>query len=114
MYGMKAYSLDLRRQIVKFMKRGGSIAEATRQYGVSRWTVGRYVEAEREGRLAPKPRGGSKKKFGDEALRGAVEAKPSATLKAHGKALGVSHVAIWRRLRQLKITLKKKLLTYRE
>ena len=107
MYAMKAYSLDLRKQIVRFVKRGGSTAEATRQFEVSRWTVGRYLAAEREGRLAPKPTGGSKKKLEDAALRGEVKANPSATPKGYGEALGVSHVAIWRRLRQLKITLKK-------
>ena len=104
---MKSYSLDLRKRIVEFVKRGGSKAEATRRFGVSRWTVGRYIVADREGGLASKPRGRRKKAFSDESLRKAVRERPSATLEAHGKALGVSHVAIWRRLRQLAITLKK-------
>jgi len=104
---MKTYSMDLRRRIVGFVKQSGSKAEAARRFNVSRWTVYRYVDAERGGDLAPKPRGGSAKRFGDAELRGAVKEKPSATLKAHAKTFGVSHVAILKRLRRLAITLKK-------
>jgi transposase len=57
--------------------------------------------------LVPKPQGGSRKRFDDERLQRQVKEKPSATLKKHAQALGVSHVAVWKRLRQLKITLKK-------
>ena len=46
-------------------------------------------------------------KFEDDALRKEVKARPSATLKEYGESLGVSHVAVWRRLRQLAITRKK-------
>jgi len=111
---MKAYSLDLRERIVGFVKQGGSKAEATRRFGVSKWTVYRYVEADRGGCLAPRPCGGRQKKFEDDTLRGEVKARPSAKLKEYGESLGVSHVAVWRRLRRLAITLKKKQLLYAE
>jgi len=105
---MKAFSLDLRERIVEFVKQGGSKAEATRQFKVSKWTVYRYIEADRKECLAPKPCGGSRpKKFEDDALRKEVKTNPSATLKEYGESLGVSHVAVWRRLRQLAITRKK-------
>ena len=105
--GMKAFSLDLRERIVGFVKQGGSKAEATRQFKISKWTVYRYIEADREGSLAPKPSGGSPKKFEDDTLRKEVKANSSATLKEYGASIGVSHVAVWRRLRQLAITRKK-------
>jgi transposase len=104
---MKAYSLDVRKLIVKFVKNGGTKAAATRHFGVSRWTVSRYCEADRAGNLAPKPQGGSKKRFADEALLQDVEAKPSATLEERAKAFRVHHSAIGKRLRLLGITLKK-------
>jgi transposase len=105
---MKAYSIDLRTRIVKSVKDGGSMAEASRKFKVCYKSVQRYVSmAEDGGGLEPKPQGGSEKKFGDDALRREVEARPSATLGALGKALGVSDVAILKRLRKLKITLKK-------
>jgi transposase len=104
---MTAYSMDLRKRIVKFVSDGGTKAEAARRFKVSRWTVYRYHDAAQSGDLAPKPCGGSAKRFGDDALRREVKDKPSATLKAHGRALGVSHNAVWKRLRQLAITFKK-------
>jgi transposase len=104
---MQPYPLELRNRIVGFVNENGSKAEAARRFKVSRMTVHRYVTAGREGSLAPKPQGGSAKRFADDDLRKAVEDKPSAPLKRHAKTLGVSHVAVWRRLRQLAITLKK-------
>ena len=105
---MKAYSLDLRERIVGFVKQGGSKAEAARRFGVSKWTVYRYMESDSQGSLAPRPCGGGRpKRLGDDALRERVKDSPCATLKEHGGALGVSHVAVWRRLRRLAITLKK-------
>jgi len=104
---MKAYAIEVRERIVRFVNKGGSQVDAARSFGVCRKTVARYVKAERNGTLAPKPRGGRAKRFSDESLRDAVRAKPSATLEAHGRTLGVSHNAVWLRLRQLAITLKK-------
>jgi transposase len=85
---------------------GNSKAEAARRFGVSWRTALRWCKAG-PGNLAPKPRLGRRKAFADESLRREVRHSPSATLKRHAKALGVSHVAVWNRLRQLGITLKK-------
>ena len=103
---MKAYSIDLRERVVRFVGDGNSKAEASRRFKVSWRTVLRWCKAGL-GNLAPKPQGGSEKKLADDALLRAVRDKPSATLKRHAKALGVSHVAVWRRLRQMGVTLKK-------
>ena len=102
---MKAYSVDLRTRIVGFVEEGNSVAEATRRFKASRWTVYRYLGARRGGHLAPKPCGGSAKTFSDMRLREEVERRPDATLKEYAQALGVSHTAVWSRLRQLGITL---------
>ena len=100
--------MDLRRRVVGFVCEGNSKAGAARRFAISWKTVCRYVKADLGGNLAPKPHGGGRRrKFDDESLRQRVREKPSATLGAHGKALGVSHNAVWKRLRQLKVTLKK-------
>ena len=104
---MKAYSIDLRERIVRFVGEGHTKTEASRHFKTCWKTVARYCGAAKGGSLAPKPQGGSRKRFTDDALRLAVKGKPSATLKRHAKALGVSHVAVWARLRELAITLKK-------
>ena len=105
--GMKSYPVELRERIVGFVGEGGSKVDAARHFKVSRQTVYRYLAAEQGGSLAPKPQGGSQKKFTDKKLLKAVAKKPDATLKEHAEKLGVSHVAVWRRLRQLSVTLKK-------
>jgi transposase len=104
---MKAYSVDLRKRIVAFVTEGGTRAAACRRFKVSKWTVYRYLAADREGNLAPKRRLGRAKTFADDKLMREVKANPSATLKRHAKSLGAAHAAIWRRLRQMSITLKK-------
>jgi transposase len=104
---MTPYSIDLRSRIVEFVNAGHSKTDAAVHFKVSWKTVYRYCKAAKRGSLEPKPQGGSAKRFDDERLRKEVRDKPSATLKNHAKALGVSHVAVWRRLRQLTITLKK-------
>ena len=104
---MKPYPLALRARIIGFVNEGGTKAEAARRYKVSRMTVHRYVGAGKEGRLAPRAQGGSRKRFADEALRRDVEARPSATLKERAEAFRVHHSAIGKRLRLLGVTLKK-------
>jgi len=106
---MKAYSLDLRERIVRFVEQGHSKAEAARFFNVCWRTVLRYCQKQEDGEsLAPKPRPGRKKKFTDDALQQEVKAFPSATLKDYAKTLKASHVAVWKRLGKLKITRKKK------
>jgi transposase len=81
---MNAYSLDLRKKIVKAKERGTPTAEVARTFGVGLSTVKRYAATAREGKpLAPKKRPGSKPKL-DEAARKLLEAdleeRPAATL----------------------------------
>ena len=105
---MKPYSTDMRERIVRFVTDGGTKAEASRKFNVCYKTVQRYVSKTEHGEsLTPRPQGGSKKRFSDDRLQQEVKETPSATLKKHAQTLGVSPVAVWKRLRQLKITLKK-------
>ncbi|MEK7721072.1 MAG: IS630 transposase-related protein [Elusimicrobiota bacterium] len=104
---MKAYALDLRERVVKFIQAGGSKAEAARRFELGRSTVYRYLAAVRSGTLAPKASWGHWRKLDPEKLRAHVKKHPDATLKELQKTFGVSHQAIWVRLGQLGFTLKK-------
>ena len=55
--GMKAYALDLRERVVKFLQAGGSKAEAARRFDLGRRTVYRYLAAAKAGKavLCEKP-----------------------------------------------------------
>ena len=107
MCGMKPNPIELRERIVGFVGEGGSKAEAARRFKVCRMTVHRYVNAWLEGSLSPKPYPGRKRKLDSARLAEEVAGRNDRTLKEYAKALGVCHSTVWRRLRQMGITLKK-------
>lgn len=104
---MKAYALDLRERVVKFIQGGGSKTEAGRRFDLARSSVYRYLAAAEEGTLPPKTSWGTWRKLDPEQLRSHVKQHPAATLKELQQVFGVSHQAVWVRLGQLGFTLKK-------
>ena|SRR5437764_11358543 len=104
---MKAYAMDLRQRVVKFLHEGGSKAEAARRFDLGRRTVYRYLHAAKKGALAPKKTWGHWRKLDPQKLQAHVKKHPDATLKELQNVFGVSHHAIWTRLRQVGFTLKK-------
>ena len=104
---MKAYALDLRERVVKFIQKGGSKVEAARHFDLARSSVYRYLGAVQTGTLAPKTSWGKWRKLDPEKLQAHVKTHPDATLKEIQKVFGVSHHAVWVRLGQLGFTLKK-------
>jgi len=112
-WGMKAYALDLRERVVKFLQAGGSKVEAARRFDVGRRTVYRYLAAAQAGTLAPKTTWGKWRKLDPQKLQAHVKKHPDATLQELQTVFNVSHNAVWVRLGQLGFTLKK-LIKYRE
>ena len=104
---MKAYALDLRERVVKFIQGGGSKAEAARRFALARSSVYRYLTAAQKGALTPKTSWGTWRKLDPQKLRAHVKEHPDATLKELQAVFGVSHHAVWVRLGQLGFTLKK-------
>ena len=104
---MKAYALDLRERVVKFIQAGGSKVEAGRRFELGRSTVYRYLAAVKTNTLTPKTSWGAWRKLDPAKLQAHVIKHPDATLTELAAALDVSHNAVWVRLRQLGCTLKK-------
>jgi len=104
---MRAYALDLRKRVVKFVSNGGTKAEAARRFALGRRTVYRYLAAAQTGTLSPKTSWGHWRKLDPQKLRAHVRKHPDATLRELQTVFGVSCQAIWVRLRQLGFTLKK-------
>ena len=104
MQGMKPYSEDLRRSIVRAVEGGTSKSAAARLFGVSLSSVKRYLRiAQRGVSLAPKKGGGRLPKIDQTAeklLREDVKERPAATVSQRrsflehttGKALSDSSV----------------------
>src|ERR1035438_10011936 len=110
---MKAYALDLRERVVRFLNAGGSKAEAARRFDLGRRTVYRYWAAAKKGALAPKTSWGQWRTLDPQKLQAHVKKHPDATLKELQAVFNVSHNAVWVRLGKLGFTLKK-LIKYRE
>jgi transposase len=105
---MKANSTDLRERIVAYVKAGGAKTQAARLFKVCRKSVYNYLAADKAGTLAPKTSWGRWRKLDPEKLAARVKERPDATLWELQTHFKVSHHAVWKRLRQLGITLKKK------
>lgn len=104
------YSVDLRERAIAFVDEGGSKVDACRIFKIGHNTIYLWVRQRKKfGTIAPKVRGKYKTRLLDDAkLSAHVKNHPDATLTEIAKVFSVSHVAIWKALRRLKITHKKK------
>jgi putative transposase len=104
------YSIDLRERVIGFIDEGGSKAEACRIFKIGHNTIYLWIRQRKDrGTIKPKPRGKYKVRLLDDVeLSKYVKEHPDATLIEMAKDFSVSHVAIWKALRRLKITRKKK------
>ena len=105
----KAYSLDLRERVFKFIKKGGTITEASERFEVSRKTIHFWKKLKKAtGKLLPvKRQNNYPKKFTDKALEKYLAKYSSATLLEIGNHFKVTPQTIFYRLKKLKITRKK-------
>ena len=111
---MKAYSLDLRERVLRDCDRGVGTREVARKYDVSESWVRRLKQRRREtGEVAPRPAGSRRTPkwlTHAERLQQLVAQRPDATLEELRQQLGldVSLPTLWRALRALQLTFKKK------
>jgi transposase len=119
---MKPYSMDLRERVIAAVDRHeGSQRQIARRFGISLSALSRWLRGRRQtGSIAPKPHGGGHPPALDrrhqEQLRDLVQQQPDATLDELKQRLGVAchRMAIWRTLRKLRISRKKKVLHAQE
>ena len=118
---MPGYSLDLRERVVKaHSEEGQNKSEVARRFGVSRWTVERYVKRAASGTLAATPHPGNRAWLSgaqSELLKKQVEAHNDWTLEQHAEALAeatgvtLQKSAIDKYFRKLGISRKKRAFT---
>ena len=102
-----SYSSDLRKCVLDFVNTGGSKAEASRQFGVSRGIIYEWLNAEAPlTSQKPGPRGPRCLDY--QALRQHVSDFPDATQNERAAHFGVSRQGIWYALKKLNITRKKR------
>lgn len=109
---MESYSIDLRKKVLAAYDRGKKTQEIAEMFGVSKAWARRVKQRRREhGELGPRPRIGNHPVKVDRArLAELVEQRPDATLAELRERLGVecSISAVWRALRDLGMSFKKR------
>jgi transposase len=113
---MQPLSNDLRQRILHAVdNREGSRRKLAVRFGVNTSTITRLLQLRRQtGSFEPRPHGGgvapTLDQDGLDRLRDLVEKNPDATLEAHKQSLGLSGsiMVVWRALKKLDITVKKK------
>jgi transposase len=113
---MQPLSNDLRQRILDAVdNREGSRRKLAARFSVNTSTITRLLQLRRQtGSFEPRPHGGgiapTLDQDGLDRLRELVEEDPDATLEAHKQGLGISGsiMIVWRGLRKLDITVKKK------
>lgn len=102
------YSVDLKERALRLVEGGRTKAEVAKLLNLGEASLYRWINKQKKGEsLAAQARKGFIRKIDPQVLVAYVKAHPDHTLAELKVALGVSINAIWYRLKQLKITLKK-------
>ena len=105
----KAYSIDLRSRVIDYIKIGNNQRIASKIFKVSKSAISRWWNRyKEEGTIKPKAKLGSKGKVNPEHLKDFVGVNPDKTLAETGNHFGVSACSIYRRLKKLGFSYKKK------
>ena len=106
-----AYSLDLRQKVVDYIENGGRVTKAAQVFGIGRASIYRWLERKELAATKVKYR---QRSLDIRELSKDIQENPEATLKQRAEKFGVSTTAIFKALKKMKITRKKKELRYRE
>lgn len=103
------YSLDLRERVIAYIKAGNDQKTASKIFKISTSSVNRWwLRYKKENVISPKPRLGSKGKINIQELKAYIEANEDKTLSEISKLFKVSICAIYKRLKKLGFSYKKK------
>ena len=105
----REYSIDLRERVISYIKAGNDQKTTSKTFKVSTSSVNRWwLRYQKENVISPKPRLGSKGKINIQELKAYVEANEDKTLSEMSKLFKVSICAIYKRLKKLGFSYKKK------
>ena len=102
-----SYSSDFRKCVLDFIDDGGSKAEASRRFGISRGIIYEWLNAE-DSLTSKKPGPQGPRCLDYEAVKQHVADFPDATQQERAAHFGVSKHGIWYALNKLNITGKKR------
>jgi len=104
-----AYSQEFREFVVKKVHSGMSRDKAVKFFNISRDSVYKWLKKHKEtGEVLDIKRKQYKtRKIDSQRLLEEIDKRPDATLQELAEHFSCTHVAVWRRLKNLKITRKK-------
>lgn len=104
-----SYSKDLRERVVKYRLSGHTIKETVEVFGVGNYAVSQWVKKYKEtGDLSNKPLNRGFKKIDPEKLKAYISKNPDAYQKEIADYFNCSKAAVWKALKRLGITRKKR------
>ena len=105
----RQYSVDLRERVIAYIEAGNDQKRTSKTFKISTSSVNRWwLRYQKENVIIPKPRLGSKGKINIQKLKAYVEANEDKTLSETSKLFKVSICAIYKRLKKLGYSYKKK------
>ena len=106
---MRAYSIDLRKKVISFIKSGKSQKLATELFNLNKATVNRWwLRYKKEGQVNPRKNLGSNPKVDRMLLIKYIENNPEFILAEISLAFKVSKVSAYYHLKKLGFSYKKK------
>lgn len=103
------YSTDLRSRVIEYIKAGNEQKAAAKLFTISTSTISRWwIRYQAEGVVEPKPKGGSKGRVDSKSLQDFVLINGDKTLKEIGEHFKISICSVFRRLKKLGFSYKKK------
>ena len=103
-----AYSKDYQIRAIEYKESGHTFKELYEVFKIPASTYYNWKEQLGKGLLGVKIKRTRKRKVDPEELKQVIEGKPDAYLREIAEVFGCSITAIHKRLRQMKITLKKR------
>jgi transposase len=106
---IKTFSKDLRVRVIQYIEEGNTQLKASKLFKVSKSAVNRWWKRyQEEGSFEARRKIGSKGKIDQKELEQYVRKHPDETLAQIAANFKVTGVAIWRRLKKLGFSYKKK------
>ena len=105
----KSYSSDLRIRVIKYIETGNLQKSASVLFNISKTTVSTWFsEFKKQGKIAPKFRGGRKSKIDNEEFIRYIEENADQTLAQIAKHFSISACAVHKKMKKFNFRYKKK------
>jgi putative transposase len=100
-----AYGLDLRQKVIDYIENGGRVTKAAQVFGIGRASIYRWLSRKELEATKVKYR---QRSLDRKELLKDIQENPETRLKQRAEFFGVSTTAIFKAIKKMKITRKKK------